>query len=306
MPVSCSPRPPGSLGSRDYTSDLAAVGLELDRPASEEGLRAIPEVLHRGVVDDPLTVQVDRRPRADLEDAETVPFAERPVGQDERVPAGGPEAIVEEAARALIGPAIPLAPLLGRVPDLHLRSAPEIDAAVGLGDGLVVDLQLDVAVILVRGQIGPLAVIDQFAALDSPVRLGVVRPLGQLLRLLLVVHGGKLTRVEMGHAVPAGEALAIEQGDETRRGELVIFLGPSGRPKTTNRWTAATATKAGIRIGTGAPRGSGFERPGEPGAGGPIAHRRLPDHEANISSIGPCPSSTSFMVLPSTGTSIFR
>ena len=239
-------------------------------PRAKRGSRAIPEVLHRGVVDDELAVQVDGRPRADLEDAEAVPLAERLVGQDERVAAGGLGAVVEQAAGALVGPAIPLAPLLGRVPDLHLRRAPEVDAAVGLGDGLVVDQQLDVAVFLVGGQVGALAVVDQLAVLDAPVLLGVLGPLGELLRPLLVAHGGELARVEVGHAVPAVEVLAVEQGGEARRGGLRPRPGPSGRPRRRTEWTEATARKAGMRIFTGVPPGSGFNGGGEPGTGGSI------------------------------------
>src|SRR5690606_40500795 len=52
---------------------------------------------------------------------------------------------------------------LFRSPDLHLRRAAEINAAVGLGDCLVFDEQFDVAEFAVGGEIRSLAVIDQFA-----------------------------------------------------------------------------------------------------------------------------------------------
>ena len=121
------------------------------------------------MIDDELVVEVDRRALADLEDAERVPLAERLVGQDERVLARGALAVVPQAAGALVGPAVPLAAFLGVVPDLHLRRGPQVDAAVGLGHRLVVEQQLDVAVLLVGGQVGALAVVDQLAVLDLPV-----------------------------------------------------------------------------------------------------------------------------------------
>ena len=102
-----------------------------------------------------------------------VPLAERLVGQDERVLAGVARAVVPEPARALVGAHLGVA-RLGEVPDLDLRRAAEIDAAVGLGADLVVDEQLDVAVVLVGGQVGALAVVDELAVLDAPVLLGVL------------------------------------------------------------------------------------------------------------------------------------
>src|SRR4051812_18686653 len=98
------------------------------------------------MVDDERVVQVDGRAGSDLEDPEVIPLAKRLVGPGERVPAGGAGAVVEQAAGALAGPAVPLAALAGGVPDLDLRGAAEVDAAVSLGDRLVVDPQLDVAI----------------------------------------------------------------------------------------------------------------------------------------------------------------
>ena len=112
-----------------------------------------------------------------------VPLAERLVGQHERVLARGAEAIVPEAARALVRPAAAAGPAFGGVPDLDLGRAAEIDAAVGLGDGLVVDQQLDVAVFLVGRQVGALAVVDELAVLDAPVLLGILGITGELLAI---------------------------------------------------------------------------------------------------------------------------
>ncbi len=167
----------GDLADEDVApADLAAVGLQLDRPFPQQRQLAVPVVLQPGVVDDELVVEIHGDPLAELEDAEAVPFAERLVGQDERIFAGSAGAVVPQAAAALVGAEVPLAAFLGVVPDLHLRRGPQIDAAVALGEHLVVDQQLDVAVVLVGGQVGALAVVDDLAVLDLPVLLDVLVP----------------------------------------------------------------------------------------------------------------------------------
>src|SRR5262249_37296826 len=158
-------------------ADFAAVGLQLDRRLFQEGLLAVPEVLEPGVIDDELVVEKDRHALADHQDAKRIPLAKRFVGQDERVLARRARAMVPQAAAGLVGPDVSLAAFLGVVPDLYLRRRAEIDAAVGLWHGLVLDEQLDVAEIFIRGQVGPVAVVDQFAIIHGPVLLGVLGPL---------------------------------------------------------------------------------------------------------------------------------
>ncbi len=197
------------------------MGLELDEPARRQGERAVPVVLHDRVVDDELVVEVDRGPGADLADLQAIPLAERHVGQDEWVLAGRAGAVVPEAARALVRAELLLG-LLGRVPDLDLRRRAEVDAAVGLRDGLVVDPELDVAVFLVGRQVGAMAVVDELAVLDRPVLLRIVGPLGGLLLAIFLAQLGEVVRAEVGHAVPAGEGLAVEEGDEALGGLGVV------------------------------------------------------------------------------------
>src|SRR5438128_6127664 len=122
---------------------------------------------------------------------EMIPLAERLVGQHQRVLAGSAGAVVPEAAAAFVGAKVPLAAFLGVIPDLHLRRRSQVNAAVCLGHGLVVDLQLDVAVVLVGGQVGAVAVVDQLAVVHAPALLGVVGPFLDLRLALFGLHGGQ-------------------------------------------------------------------------------------------------------------------
>ena len=96
---------------------------------------------------------------------------------NERVFSGCTWCIVPQAAAALVGPDVPLAAFLGRIPNLDLRRGPQVDAAVGLGDGFVFDEKLDVAVGLVGGEIGPVAIVHQFALVGFPVGERIFFPL---------------------------------------------------------------------------------------------------------------------------------
>src|SRR5262249_34038178 len=110
-------------------ADLASVRLQLDRAFLQQRLLAVEEVLQAGVVDDELAVEINRGALAELDDAEGVPFAERLVGQDERVFAGRAGAVVPQSAATLVGAEFLFA-LVGVVPDLHLRRSSQVDAAV--------------------------------------------------------------------------------------------------------------------------------------------------------------------------------
>src|SRR5207248_2516205 len=112
-------------------------------------LFTIPEVFEEGIVDDQLAIEPDGGAGADLDDAEAIPLAQRLVGEDEWVLAGSAGTVVPQSARAFVGADVPLAALLGVVPDLHLRSGFQVNAAVGLGHRLVVDEEFDVAELLV-------------------------------------------------------------------------------------------------------------------------------------------------------------
>ena len=150
---------------------------------------------------------MNRGPRADLGDLQRVPLALRLVGQNERVFARRAGGVVPESSRALVGTEIPLSTFLGVVPDLNLGRCAEVDAAIPLGDGLIVDQEFDVAVVLVGGEISSQAVVDDFTFFDGPVFLGVGGPLGDLLGLVFGGELGQLARVEGLGEVVVGAAL---------------------------------------------------------------------------------------------------
>ena len=145
-------------------------------------------VFQHRVVHDQLVVQPDAHAVALHHDAEVVPFAERLVGQHERVLAGRALLIVPESARALRLPEFHgLRVVLREVPDLHLRHAAQVDAAVALRQHLVINEQLEVAVVLLGREVEALAVVHEFAVLHLPVRVHVL--LGDLLGLRVdLVH----------------------------------------------------------------------------------------------------------------------
>ena len=86
-----------------------------------------------------------------------------------------------------------------------------------LGTVLYSTQQLEVAVVLLGGGVGALAVVDQLAVLGAPVGLHGFRPLGDLRLALLGGHRQQLAMVEGLAAAPAGQILAVEQGGEARR-----------------------------------------------------------------------------------------
>jgi len=160
------------------------VVLKLDLPARVDRLLALPVVLQRHVVHDENVVQIDGDALADHEDAERVPLAGRAVGD------------VERLARVLL--VVPqTAGAFRAVPDLHLRAAAEVDAAVALGLDLPVDEEVEVCVVAAGAEAVALAVEDERAVGDGPV--GAHAGVGLFLRLgqLVGLHARAARRV--GH-----------------------------------------------------------------------------------------------------------
>ena len=156
---------------------------------------AVVVILEQGMVHHQLLVQPNADARADHDHVDTIPLAKRLVRQHQRVFAGGAGAVVPQSARPFVRAEREFG-LFGVVPDLHLRAAAQIDARIRQRHGLVLDQQLEIAVVLLRGGVSPLAVVDEFAILDGPVRLHGRIPLSDLVGAGLRGHARELARVE--------------------------------------------------------------------------------------------------------------
>jgi hypothetical protein len=180
------------------------------------------------VVDDELLVEPDADAGADHDDAEGVPFAERFVGEHERVFAGSVGRIVPEPAGAFVGADTELGGFRV-VPDLDLWNAAEVDAGIGFGDGAVFDEQFEVAVILLGGGIGAVAVVDEFVILGAPVFPHGAGPFGDLGVAVRGRHRQQFPVVEGIAAAPAGEVFAVKQGFKTGRWGCGLGAGREDR-----------------------------------------------------------------------------
>ena len=98
------------------------------------------------------------------------------------------------------------------VPNLHLRMAAEVDAAVGFRDSLVFDEQFVVAERFVGGGVRAGAGVDELALFDAPVRGELGAHLGELGVAFFAREFGGVVGIE---TVPAGEILAVEERAET-------------------------------------------------------------------------------------------
>ena len=207
----------GDFPNRNVTpADLPAVSLQADRALHEQWCRTIEVVFHDRIVNDEFAVQPHAGAGSDLTDFETVPFAERFVSEFSRIFARGTWAVVPEPAAAFVGPN-PEFLFVSVVPDLDLWIGFQIDAAVGLCHGLVVDHQLIIGELFIRRQIRTIAVIDEFFILDGPVLLRVGRPFGNLFVSGIGRHFRQFTGIVMRHPVPAGQIDTVEQRTKSFR-----------------------------------------------------------------------------------------
>ena len=76
------------------------------------------------MIDEVLAVEPYTGSIADLDDAEVIPLAEGFVGEDDRVFAGGPFAVVPKTAGSLVGTDLPFSAGFGGVPNLDLGCGP--------------------------------------------------------------------------------------------------------------------------------------------------------------------------------------
>src|SRR6478735_696549 len=146
-----------------------AVVLELDGALRVERLVAIPVRLHRHKVGDGDAIELYRHFVANHLDPESVPGADRFVGEYQRI--FGIDAVIENAAGAplLAGGEIRVGE---GVPNLNLWRPAEINATVAALLDLPIDVELKIAVILIRAEAFALAVEDNDAVFNLPVLVG--------------------------------------------------------------------------------------------------------------------------------------
>ncbi len=109
---------------------------------------------------------------------------------------------------------------------MHLGTAAKVNAGISERDRLVLEQQLEIAIVPVSGGVRALAVIDQFAILHSPMSLHDRSPLLDLSVPFAFGHGLQFSRVEGLSATPAGKVGTVEEGDEAF-GRL--FCSPASR-----------------------------------------------------------------------------
>ena len=202
----------------EHVADVhrGAMRLNLDRPPGRQRLALLEVVGQRLASDHHAVVEHHGHAVALHRHPRRVPLADRAVGHHERPLARRLGRIVPEPARALLTAVFEVA-FAGRVPDLHLRVAAKVDAAVGTrGRQHPLDEQFEIAVVAVGGEKHSFAVAHDHAVLDLPVSGHVGVPIGLPLGPFLRRSLGLLSRIEMGTTPPACEIAAVEQRREAR------------------------------------------------------------------------------------------
>ena len=129
---------------------------------------------------------------------------------------GAPLLLFQSPPEPLSAPELEFA-LVGRIPDLHLGAATEIDAAVRFGDGFVFEQKFEIAVVFLRGEVEAFAVVDEDAIFHRPVGADVIHGARPMLGEFLFIHFKKESRILGAVTEPAFEILSVEEGDEAFR-----------------------------------------------------------------------------------------
>ena len=155
------------------------------------------------MVDHELPIQFDGRARPQLANVESIPLTKRLIRENEWVFASRSGRIVPQPAGSLVGPDVPLATFLGEVPNLNLGCGAEIDPAVGTGHRAVIHPQFYILKVTIGRQENAVTIVDQFAAIDRPMLLGVFRIGGLALCPLLVRHRRPLRGRDIAPTMPS-------------------------------------------------------------------------------------------------------
>src|ERR1051325_7506038 len=189
-----------------------AVRLQFDRAGLVKRLVFLPIIFQRRVAHHHLVIEFDAHLVAEHDDVEAVPLARQSVGAHERL--GLSLLVVEQATGAAL---VLLAS--ERVPDLHLRHAAQIEAAVALLLDAPVAEHFKVSVIARAHEVvEAVAAIDDGALLDLPIlphlRVGLGLLGGELLRRKRRALGRVVVWAHQ-QTLPAREVNAVEKRFET-------------------------------------------------------------------------------------------
>ena len=198
-----------------------AVVLQFDLAGGVDGLLPVPIVLHDDVVHDKLAIEIDRHLFPDHDDAEAVPLADGLVRQLRRL-ARVLLVVVQASGADLSAGYDPAC-----IPNLDLRRASQVDAAVAAFLDLPVHEHLEIAVVLGGAEAAALAVENERAIGSLPVRPHVL--IGLLLELLRLIRGQgrpfvRIVIRALQESLPAGQVLAVEQGHKALRGLVQRLL----------------------------------------------------------------------------------
>lgn len=205
---------PGSLELFDEDvapADCSPVGLQLDGAGRWEWTTFVKVVLQWRFIDDKFVIEVHGDDITNHLDLHAVPLAEGFVGENQGVFTRAAFFVVPKSSGAFVGTVFPFSPFFGRVPDLDLRNGAEVDAAVGLCDGLVLQKEDEVFVVLIGGEVEPMSIVHKFVSFDAPMLVDVSEAFLFLGREFI---GGKslpFCGVLGSKSPPAGEVFFVEE-----------------------------------------------------------------------------------------------
>lgn len=192
-------------------ADFSPVSLQLDGAGRREWTTFVEVVLQWRFIDDEFVVEVNGDDVTNHLNLHAVPFAEGLIGENQGIFTRTAFFVVPKSSGAFVGTVFPFPSFFGGVPDLDLRNGAEVDAAVGLCDGLVLQKEDEVFVVLIGGEVESLSVVHEFVAFNAPMIVDVSEAFLFLGRELI---GGKslpFCGILGSKSPPAGEVFFVEE-----------------------------------------------------------------------------------------------
>ena len=178
-------------------------------------------------IDGLFVIEPDPDARADHFDVEGVPLAYGVVGFDEGPFAGVVGVVVPECAGAFVCAVFDFAGVVG-VPDLDLGIAAEVDSGIAVVfDHEPIDVEFEIAVVFVGGEVYAMAVGDDFAfgGVYAPVFIAIGIPFGLGFGLFFLGEFCFFVGAVGSFAsAPACEVFAVEEIGEAVGGFVEGFI----------------------------------------------------------------------------------